>query len=217
MRTAQATTILLMLAALLLGQPAQAIVISFSPVSQSTTPGASVTVDLLVSGLHDPTPNEIVSSYDFNVRYDSAILAPSGVSFGSALGGPADSFQVFDISVPGLIDLAEFSFLDDATLDALQGDSIRLATLNFISAGLGSSGFIVEQNALFVLTGRADATGIPQTLAPLTVEAGSVLVAQTNQIPTPPTLALFTLGLALLLRGRHQHRKFVKPCQIAAV
>jgi len=192
----------LVLASLCLPRTASAFTIALAPAMQTVSLGDPVNVDVVVSGLHDPEPDEVVSSFDLDVSYDSAALAPVGVSFGIDLGGPLDSFQSFDLSLAGSIDLAEFSFLDDATLDALQGDSVVLATLSFTAIGLDTSELLIAQDLDFVLTGRVDGDGIPQPLAPLTVLGGSVSV----EAPEPSLGALLTLGFLALLGLRRTAR-----------
>jgi hypothetical protein len=168
----------LVLASLCLPRPAPAFTIGFVPASQTVSLGDPVSVQIVVSGLHDAEPDEIVSGFDLDILYDSAILAALGVSFGAELGGPLDSFQDFDLSLAGTIDLAEFSFLDDATLDGLQADSVVLATLSFTATGLDTSALLIVQDGDFVLTGRADGGGIPQPLVPLSVQSGSITAAR---------------------------------------
>lgn len=51
--------------------------------------GEQATVDVMVT---DPAGN-LIGAYDFYVNYDPAVISFSGLTFGTGLGGPADSLQ----------------------------------------------------------------------------------------------------------------------------
>lgn len=142
-----------------------AIRLDFVPALQTKFIGDAVGVDVVVSGL--TAANQIVSTFDLDVTYDPAILQATGGTYGSALGGGgANSFQFAPSFGGGLIDFAESSFLLDAQLDALQGDSVTLATLSFQAIAPGISSLQFVQDVFFFLTGTLDQLGIPQDLNP---------------------------------------------------
>jgi hypothetical protein len=175
---------------------------------QITLPGTT-SLSVVVSGLDDA--NQIVSSFDVALSYDPVVTA-TGVLFGGTLGGPADSLSLFALPAGG-ITLAEVSFLPDAELDALQGDSVTLATLSFtgVSAGISSVAF-----TSVLLTGRADANDLncppPDGPCPALLEpdlGGARITVVPSEVPEPNALALAACALLALrlLRGRRLRSK----------
>ena len=129
---------------LLLSSPATAVIISFSPSSDSVNINAVFDIDIVISDLYAAdSSREIVSAFDLDILYDSALLNATAVTFGSLLGDPDFlSFETITDSVlsPGRIDLFELSLLTNADLLALQpNDSFTLATLSFKALAVGSS------------------------------------------------------------------------------
>ncbi len=177
------------LVALLWSIEGQAISIGFQPVSQSVVLGDSVLVDIVVSDLG----GEIVSAYDLDITYDAAILSAVSVTFGPSLGNEA-LFEVFsdsDLSMPGLVDLAQLSLLSDAALLGLQGgDSVVLARLEFGTVGMGvtSLGFTFDR--------FNDIKGLNAEQLVIEAVAGNVAV-----IPEPHASLLFALGVVLFSRA----------------
>ena len=83
--------------------------------------------------------------------YGSAVNAV-GLTFGSGLGGPLDSLQDFNF-LAGAVDFAEVSFLADADLGQLQGNTVLLATLMFQAVAPGTA-------TLSFLSGADDVKGL---------------------------------------------------------
>ena len=126
-----------------------ATLLSFSPSTNTVNVGDTFDVDVVISDLYATDGSrEIVSAFDLDVLYDSAVLNATGVIFGTSLGlnvsdDPfdffADALVASDLS-PGRVDLAELSYLFNSELLALQpNDSFTLATLSFDAIGLGIS------------------------------------------------------------------------------
>jgi hypothetical protein len=131
---------------------AQAASISLVPSSGTVMVGDAVDVFVYVMGLEaDFDPNEIVSAYDLDVSYGGAVNAV-GLTFGTSLGGPLDSLQDFNF-LAGAVDFAEVSFLADADLAQLQGDTVLLATLIFQAVAPGTA-------TLSFLSGADDVKGL---------------------------------------------------------
>ena len=98
-------------------QIASAIIIDIVPTSQNLQTGDAFDVDVVVSGLS--AVNEIVSTYDFDISYDTSILSATAVSFGQYLDDlfvPGFSFQDAILTTPGIVDFAELSLLSDKEL-----------------------------------------------------------------------------------------------------
>jgi hypothetical protein len=173
---------------------AGAIAIGFVPNAQMVGVGASVSVDVVVSGLESGGLDEIVAAFDLDVSYDPLVVAATGVSFGGDLGGPGEVLTAFDLGTAGLVDLAALSLLSDATLQGLQGDAVTLATLEFSALALGTSPLEI----LAALPFGVDVKGLENVILSFeTVGAGSIEVV----VPEPATLALVATGLVGLARA----------------
>ena len=181
--------------------PALAISIGIDPGSQTVSVGNSLSVDVVISGLEAGGLDEIVSAFDLDVTYDSTILFASGVTFGAYLGDPSlfEALTDFDLSTAGVIDLAELSLLDDATLAALQPDTFTLVTLYFDAIGYGTSplGFVFDD--------FNDVKGLNAQVLSLDINSGRVDVAGVA-VPEPGTILLLSAGIGGLVALR---KKFI--------
>lgn len=164
--------------------------LTFAPATQTTTPGDSVSVGLAISGLGDYAPDSL-STFDFDVRYDPAILDFTGAAFGDPVWG--DQLDLFglgfnitdvDDSGPGVVNLFELSWDLPDDLDALQPGSFVLATLDFQAIGTGTSLLTFDS----IVLGDSWA-------APLAAdcEPGAVTV-----VPVPAAMLLTSFGLSLV-------------------
>ena len=168
---------------------ASAATIGFSPASQTVAVGDFLSVDLVISDLG----GEIVSAYDLDVVYDASILSAVSVSFGPLLGDELlfEVFNDYDLSVPGLVDLAQLSLLSDAQLLALQGgDSFVLATLGFDAVGLGTSSLD------FVFDAFNDIKGMNAQPLEIVAQSGAA-----SAVPEPSAAVVFALGAAVVAAG----------------
>lgn len=184
--------------------PSSATLLSFSPSTNTVNVGDTFDVDVVISDLYAANgPREIVSAFDLDVLYDSAVLDATSVTFGAFLDplGIGLSFQDIDLSVPGVIDIAELSLYFDFELEALQPDSFTLATLSFDAIGAGASSLLFDQNSL-PLPGFFDVKGYGGLLLDVSAEQGSVTVVSST-VPEPGILLLMLSGLLSLgIAGR---------------
>ncbi|GJI94979.1 hypothetical protein RugamoR57_16970 [Duganella caerulea] len=177
---------------------AQALQITLTPRGgYQIAPGGEVVVDVAIAGLQSGGLSTELGAYHLDLYYDPDLLSylagpPS--SWGTALGrtdGGAEALAVADQSTPGLLRLDEVSLLDGVTLDALQGDSFRLATLAF---QVGYPSLPAPANTFLfadsILLGDADGNPIPVALSEI-----PVLILQVDE---PGTLAILALGAAAL-------------------
>ncbi len=190
-----------LLAAALLGTAAHAVMISFNPSATTVQVGDSFSVDIVVSDLGD-----VVSGFDLDVTFDDTLLAGDGASFGTLLGNLGT--QAFADTIVGAdaINVAEFSFLSNMSLDALQDDSVTLATLNFtaLAAGIAELAFALDASLQLNVFGSDpfspfafDNIGTAQ----ITIEAAPVIMSE------PRPLALLAAGLILLAATRRGRRR----------
>lgn len=163
---------------LLLPTAASAALIGLDPAAQTVDLGEAVSVDVAFSGLG----GEIVSAYDLDILYDSAVLAATDVVFTTQLGD-ALLFEVledFDLSEPGVVDLAQLSLLPDEMLFDLQGgDAVTVATLGFEAVGAGST------QLEFLLDAANDVKGREGLVLPVEASGGTVTVRGDLEAPIP--------------------------------
>lgn len=181
---------LLGLASFVVSAPATAISIDLVTTSQDVTVGDTLALDLFIRDLGDTTLPS-VSTFDFNLGFDSTVLDFAGLTFGDPvlgdlvdISGAAQEFTnlgVFDaigFNEPssGVVNLFQVSLDFPQDIDTTQPDSFVLASLNFTALNAGINDFDLIVNAL------GDSLGDPLTLE--TVESSSIVV--TDAISQPP-------------------------------
>lgn len=157
-----------------------------------TVSGGSVTVDIVVSGLGAGVPPSI-GSFDITLSYPSAVLQAVGVTFGTGLGTPAQTVtsQSADAGA-GTWQVVSVSLLSEAALDALQGSTVVLATLEFLVLEAGNVSLDVVAQMV------TDAAGPPSLLPFDSVDGASF------PVPEPGSLALLIGAASLAVRGNRR-------------
>lgn len=172
----------------LLAHSAAANIIEFRPQTVDVNLGETVAVDVFASNLD----GEIISAYDLDITYDSLVLAATGVTFAGGLGDPLffEVFESFDLSMPGLIDLAQLSLLPDALLFGMQGgDELLLATIVFDTLSVGVSALD------FIFDAVNDVKTFDAAVLPVTGMAGEIIVqAPPVTVAEPPAWLLLLAG-----------------------
>lgn len=199
----------MILSALLLAfaTPASAILLSFVPENQTRLLGETAIIDVVVSGLTDSDPDEIVSAFDLSLLYDPAIVQVNSVTLSavSVMGGSSDTDSGVDQSnlLPGQLDFYVTSFLTDddeiAALQVNQNNPLTLARIVFDTIGLGTSSMSFFTSPTKVIVGR------DYVELPISSQNGSITVMTGQaQVPEPSTFLLALLGVfALALRPRY--------------
>lgn len=185
------------LASLLPAMPGHAITLSILPSQSNVAVNDIVSLDISISGLS--AANEIVSGFDINLLYNSAILEAISVTFqaNNLLGGLGNTFFDADFSTPGNLDIFNLSLMEDVDLIALQGgDSLLLATVSWIALADGTTTVAFGANPDFEhnVVGLGAQT-LPVNLANACVNVGNGNGCR-NEVPEPGTL--FLLSAALL-------------------
>jgi hypothetical protein len=182
--------------AALVSVPAQAVLISFDPVTSTVVEGDTFDVGIRVSGLEDGQ-DEIVSGFDLDVFFDSSILLITAFTSGAELG--PFPLELIDLNPKGLADLLVLSILKDDELAAAQGDSVLLGRLSFTAIGVGKSLLDFGTDPVFGqnVVGRGGAS------LPVTTRTGLVTVVS---VPEPETLALLFPAVLLFLLAQRRRR-----------
>ncbi len=183
---------------------ANAALLSLEPDASSASPGDTVAIDLVVSGLGDFTAPAL-GAFSAEIAFDPAAIAFSDYLLGGFLGD-ATALESVDVSTgvsAGIVGLGEVSFLASHLLEAQQPDWFILATLTFDILSLAPG----QQTLLNILPGAllADANG---AALPVTATNNASLRAPLPA-PAPATPLLFVTGLlALCVRRRYAPRAY---------
>lgn len=171
--------------------PASSATISLEASSSLINIGETTSLDVVVSSLG----GSYVSTFDFDVSYDAAVLAFSGYSLGLGLGDPlleAYDYSLGDSSPSGTINIAEVSFLSDFS-SVQDGGTLTLATLSFTGFATGSSTLSLAR----YLAGDEWGTDVFFAGSPsgTTIE---VVSSGISPVPEPATMLLFAAGCGIL-------------------
>lgn len=161
-------------------------VLSLTPSSQTVNVGDSFSVSAILSGLESGGLDEILAAFDVEVGFDSSVLQIDSLFM---------NLTPFYIATTG-IESASFpsnavqwsvtSFDDDLDIQAFQGDSVTLGTLNFTALSAGVSNLTFSS---------VDLTGLNFSALNAAVENGRVsVVSQNGSVSEPATLLLMGLG-----------------------
>lgn len=186
----------------LLGITAQGSTLSFSPSAQFIASGASTSVDIVVSGLGDPSSPSL-GAFDIDITFDSSILSASSLSFGSHLDlGGLGSIQFSNLATPGTVHLDEVSLELPTALNAGQPNSFILATIHFTGSSVGLSPLAFQHASL------SDENGA--SLLDVITGSGSITVRAANAVPdasSTTSMMMSAVGLLGWYGSRPRGRK----------
>lgn len=168
----------------------QAALIELQPASTAVGNGEVLSIDLIVGGLGNFSPDSL-GAFDISVGFDASVFSFAGYSLGNFLGDPG-LVEALDVSagdLGGAVNVAEVSLLSAIALDTLQPDSFLLATLNFDVVDIGES----QVTVLSILSAPllADTSGLRIGVT----EVGQAEVEGRSPIPLPGTVPLLISAL----------------------
>jgi hypothetical protein len=177
---------------LLFSSQVNAILIQAIPDASDVAIGETFRVDIIVLGLEEQTPHEVVRGYHLDVAYAPEVAIATDVVFGDMLGlyhPLAGIFQHSQITNDYIM-LEEVSLWSDSTLGLAQPDSFMLASIGFVATDLGTVTF----DFLPYLDFGIDVKGRGAQLLPIEAARGSVNISSAS-VPEPTSIMLFGLGL----------------------
>jgi hypothetical protein len=156
------------------------------------TGGSTVSLTIGVTGV-ESLPSASIGAYDFDIRFDTSVLAFQSVSF---LSPPDVSLRFFG-EAGGVVDVAEVALVPTAILQDYQPDTFDLVRIIF--AALTP----VETLTSLTLTQSLVGGGAGERLTiarPLPIEVTAV-------IPEPGGVRTFALGLLVIVGGHLLRRR----------
>ncbi|MGH0033686.1 MAG: cohesin domain-containing protein [Myxococcota bacterium] len=175
-----------------LAADASALSLRLEPGSGVLDLGDPLSVDLVVDDLSP----EVIGAFQVGIDFDPAVLDYQGASSDDSLGVPGLQTVFGGSESPGNANVFEVSFLSQAQLSAIQGDSLVLATLSFVGVGAGESALSFSQTDL------SDAFARPLAID----ERVGATVTVNDPIPQPGAALLFAVGAAVLAASRRSAR-----------
>jgi len=191
---------------LMLSQAVASPTVSVIPSNQTIAVGGTALIDIIVSGLTDPT-----GGFQLILHYDNTIL--EGVDYTNDPGGkmgasPLDLSGGFTGGGVLVLDLffAADASETEASLSASEGPSFTLASVSF--KGLVNGLSLLTLSDVVLSTWDGGLNGGPATLTGVTSQNGQVCVGGdcAQVVPEPATLLLLSgaLGVLAIFRRRKQ-------------
>ena len=187
---------------LLFASKSSAILLQALPSASDVAVGDQFRINLVISGLEQQSPPEIVRGYHLDLGYTPDITAATDVAFGDMLRLSSPLSSIFQKSelTNGNVMLEELSLWGDSVLDLAQPDSFMLASVGFVAMDAGTVNFDFTPYLNFGI----DIKGLNADVLPVTSMGGAVNIHGVT-IPAPTTIFLLgigLLGMAILKTGR---------------
>lgn len=194
-------------------EPAESISLTLTPTKQEITIGEVLSLDIAIVDLGNLLAPS-VSTFDFDLSFDSNVLEFKELTFGDPLLGDqidlsGDARQFTELGIfdavgfsepgPGVVNLFEVSLDFPQDLESEQPDDFVLATLDFTALYAGNNNFDLTVNTL------GDSEGNPLALD--AINNSSVLVTDTPSKSVPEPTASWLGLLSFLVVGGWGIRK----------
>lgn len=189
---------------------ASAISLSFLPSTQVVNQGDSVAVELVISGLGNQTAPSL-GVFDLNVDFNPSLISLSQVTFGNGLnlGNSGGSSSTASMTIPGSINLFEFSLQASEDLNNLQPATFPLAQLVFDTVGIGTSLLELSPPSGLSEILLGDADGIPLILSSSFNGSITINPSATTIPESSSSWGIIGIGV-LLLKLKFPHRIYRK-------
>lgn len=160
--------------------------------------GDTVTVDVVASDFLDVIGfQQYISSFNFDLSFDSSVLGFQTASYGNGLdGGFGLSIQNPIASTTSPISFGELSLLDEIGLFLAQTPSFVLASIEFEILSAGDAALDLLNISMFEGTGL-----LAQEISSVNVQTANINITDSAEIPVPPTLFLLALPLLFVVRN----------------
>ncbi|MEO8309828.1 MAG: PEP-CTERM sorting domain-containing protein [Caldimonas sp.] len=201
-RTLQRLALAALAATAFLSQAEAGPVVTVTPATQMIGVTGMATVDIIVSGLNEPT-----GGFSFTLGYNDTFLL--GDSFladpGGKMLGATDLSFGFGFPSLGNLDLFVLADKDanEAALGVSEGSSFILATVTFKGLAEGLSPLTLSNVVLSNFDGSADLAGVTAVNGEICVSITGAPCA-INPVPEPETMVLLATGLAALALRRRR-------------
>jgi len=187
-------------ATVLLSQAVASPIVSISPVTQTIGIGGFATIDIIVSGLTDPTGGfSLTLTFNNTILFGDSFANDPGIKMGALPGDFSGGFSGGTLDLFFIADPSE----TEASLAASEGAGFKLATVSFKGLVDGLSLLTLSDVVLSNWNGDSTLKGVETVNGSVCVSAAGI---PCSTVPEPATLLLIgsALGALAITRRRKQ-------------